>query len=1517
MHEQRSLKASGICIGASTITWAAVERTEEGQVVLKQSGAVSHEGNPRHVLRTLFMNGDLPAEGRMAATGRRFRHLVSLRSIPEPEAVEWAYRHHLSGKSDRSGTVVSAGGETFMLYRMDAGGRVVDVKTGNKCASGTGEFFLQQLKRMNLTVDGALHLATLQKPYRVAGRCSVFCKSDCTHALNKGADKGQVVAGLCEMMAVKIEELLKTVEDGPVLLVGGSAANKVMTTFLRAGGRQIDVPETGRIFEALGAALWALEHETPPVPGPDDLFSQTATPFQMLRPLSESMHRVTFMEQPRKSALAGDVCVIGLDVGSTTTKAVVVRRLDKAILAGCYLRTNGDPVAASRACHAELSRQMLAQPAVLFSGLGVTGSGRRIAGLHALTPAIINEIIAHARAAAYFDPEVDTLFEIGGQDAKYTFLTNGVPSDYAMNEACSAGTGSFLEESAHEALHLKTEEIGDAALSGSLPLNFNDQCAAFIGSDIKTAIQSGLGREDIAAGLVYSICMNYLNRVKGNRATGRKILMQGGVCYNRAVPAAMAALTGKDIVVPPEPGMMGAYGVALEVDAQMSSGLLQEGVFNLDTLASRELTQGESFVCRGGRERCDRKCVIRRINIGERIFPFGGACSKYENVLTGAGEPDAASLDLVAMREKMLFSTYGTEWLDEGTVSEIQTNRNSLTSDLPASPANPISLETDLPVMPVSMPPLPGSRPTLSGSGQTSPVSRPTLPGSRPTSPVSVPLSPAGRGTIGMNRSLMLHSLFPLYHGFFSRLGLLVVLPEEIAADGCDRRGAAFCHPVEQAHGSMASLLAKNPDIIFLPHVKALPAGLPGEVSVACPFVQAEPYTMKAAFPELSGKKVLSPVLDMTEGYLAAELAFTDMAKELGVMREEASAAFRSACRAQEGFHAACREAGRQALQKLAEEPDKFAVILTGRTYNAMSSLGNMGIPRKLASRGILVIPQDFLPLSFEPDQENMYWASGRSILQAARFTARSPQMFGTYVTNFSCGPDSFLINYYRTIMGAKPSLTLELDAHTADAGIDTRIEAFLDVVRRYRVMHAGSEAKEVPDPLRPRHAQVDCGPAGVRAVDADGNAFSLTDPHVTVLVPSMGEFGGRLLAASLRHVGVQAVALPAPAEAELALGRGEVSCKECLPLVLTVGSMLRYIREQWDGKGILVDFMPETSGPCRFGQYNVMMREVAAKLGLRNVTTISLTAENGYAGFGTKFALRAWHAVVISDVMDDMRSAIMAIAADPPAAEAVFEAQLGRIERSMETDAWPKLRGVLQAAARSLAVIERKRELKDIPKVALIGEIYVRRDGFSRQHLVERLSRDGIFVRTAPVAEWIRYCDYIVQKRLVAKSAPMDRLRNKVSGWVKDPFETAIQNIFGETGLFHPHDTHVDRMVQAASDLVSPRLTGETILTIGAALTELVESVDGVLAIGPFGCMPARISEAVLVKKLEKQKMVAARNRDLVRRVMEIHPALPFLSIETDGNVFPQLVESRLEAFLMQVRRVHETLTSFQKDKA
>src|SRR6185369_3706088 len=425
-------KAFGVCLGASTISIA--ERTEKGVTYSR----VTHDGRVMGVLNDFFSSA-LPAS--IGFTGRKFRKLITIPTVSEPEAVELAYRQ-IQPSYPGIDCIVSAGGETFLVYMLDSRGNIRGVHTGNKCASGTGEFFFQQIKRMELGIEEAVDRAAGSDSYPVAGRCSVFCKSDCTHALNKGKDKGEVAAGLCRMMAGKIVELLQKAQAKNVLLVGGVSSNRVVVDYIRESYPETKVPEEALGFEALGALLWAEEHGSV-VTDRHALVSDSYHSFPTFPALKEAGGRVTFKSEPRGEFYDGEY-VCGLDVGSTTTKAVLLRTDNQAITASVYLRTNGDPIAASRECYRQILSQAPVGAELKIIGLGVTGSGRQIAGLHSLSEGVINEIVAHATAAVHYDPEVETIFEIGGQDAKYTYITNRVASDYAMNEACSAGTGSFL-----------------------------------------------------------------------------------------------------------------------------------------------------------------------------------------------------------------------------------------------------------------------------------------------------------------------------------------------------------------------------------------------------------------------------------------------------------------------------------------------------------------------------------------------------------------------------------------------------------------------------------------------------------------------------------------------------------------------------------------------------------------------------------------------------------------------------------------------------------------------------------------------------------------------------------------------------------------------------------------------------------------------------------------------------------------------------------------------------------------
>ena len=1428
------MNSIGICMGASRIK---VIQTKRNSNLLKivDFNSLLHQGSAAEALEKLLAEIEINGEKKFAVTGRKSKEFVNLPSISEPEATELAY-NHIKANYPAVEAIVSAGGETFMVYELDANGRIADVHSGNKCASGTGEFFLQQLKRMDIKVEQAMKIAQVDNPYHLSGRCSVFCKSDCTHALNKGEDKGQVVAGLCRMMADKIMELLSNFKAESVMIVGGSSKNRIMIDYLKQKLTEVVVPEEADYFEALGAALWGENHGKKL--NSKILYNRDKSSFEFLPPLKNYQDQVSFRNMGQGNAEDGDVCILGIDVGSTTTKAVIIRKEDEALLASVYLRTNGDPVQAARDCYHRLSEK-IGNTKLKVVGLGVTGSGRQIVGLHGLTKSIHNEIMAHAKAAVYFDSEVETIFEIGGQDAKYTYLVNEVPTDYAMNEACSAGTGSFLEEAAAESFNIKVEEIEEIALKGEKPPNFNDQCSAFISSDIKSAIQEGIKVEDICAGLVYSICLNYTNRVKGNRAVGDKVFMQGGVCYNKAVPIAMAALTGKKIIVPPEPGLMGAFGEALLVKQSLELGLREEKEFNLKELAERKIKYHKSFICQGGKEECDRRCRINLMEIKGEKYPFGGACNKYVNLANDL-DYDLEKLDYVQQREKMVYQKY-----------------------------------------------------------------------------LALPETNKPKGKIGINRSLTVSSLLPLYSKFFAELGYEVILPVNSDEEGIQKQAAAFCHPVALSHGYIYDLLNNyEVDYIFLPQVRGLYVENGADESTLCPLAQAEPYYLSAVWPELKKNNVFSPVIDFKDGLFAAENNFVEIAIRLGISKNKAEDAYQQAVEYQEEFKQQLKEKGKEVLDYLQQNPDQKAVVLFGRPYNAFVSEANMGIPHKFASRGEIVLPYDMLDFEESEAFPKMYWSMGQMIMKGAKLVSESPNLFAAYISNFSCGPDSFLLNYFRSLNGSKPSLTLELDSHTADAGLNTRIEAFLDVVESYRKLREKNKLspKESADFKK---AELKYNKK-LKIIDSGGRSYLLTDPAVKVLTPSMGAEGTRALVAGFRYCGIKAESVPEPGEKELKKGRAYSSSKECLPLQLTLGSLLNYLDQRENKDEILAYFMPDASGPCRFGQYSVLLNNIIEDQKIENTAVFTLSADNSYAGLGKKFAVRVWQASVTADVLADIESAVLALAENKKEALVQLKQSQDLIFKAFEKEKWGTIKKLLRQESKKLAALKLKERYSEAKKVALTGEIYVRSDKFSRRFLVEKLASKGIVAKVSPSTEWIYYVNYLI-KNGVNRAQPslIEELKLKAVNSYQKKIEKTVKSIFAETGLYDYKLINIESIIESAEEMLAEELTGEAILTVGGSIDEIIAEVDGVIIIGPFGCMPHRVAESILNSSLESEKLKIAEKKedDFSQKILNEFSSLPFLALETDGSVFTQVIEARIESFALQVERVNQFKNEIKKN--
>ncbi|TFH43826.1 MAG: activase, partial [Chrysiogenales bacterium] len=1130
--------------------------------------------------------------------------------------------------------------------------------------------------------------------------------------------------------------------------------------------------------------------------------------------------KVTYLESKRGSARPGGEYILGVDGGSTTTKVALIDIETDEIVASHYGRTHGDPVNALKECLIEVKKQLKEQigdASISITLASTTGSSREILGVFLETPAVYNEIIAHAVGTTYFKPDIDTLFEIGGQDAKYALIKNSVPIDYAMNEACSAGTGSFLEESASGDLNItNVRDIGDIAVRARGPLKFGEQCSAFINSDIRKAIQMGATREDITAGIITSIVSNYLNRVVGNRTIGKNIVLQGGVALNRAVPLAFAMLMDKNITIPPDPELLGCFGVGILARQKLRDGLIEKGSFNIDAILETKIIYEREFPCKS----CDNECPIRVLNVnGHKTF-FGGRCNKYANIRKKKKIDDNLVYNYIEKRERLMF--------EECTPrpEEFEKKRDYV---------------------------------------------------------------------VGVPRAFSVYTLWPLYSWFFHELGIETRLSEEISHDGIARTEGSYCFPAEIAHGAVQDILNRGVDYVFLPHFRDLESYEEKVHANFCPITQALPYYIKKAFMEVDENKFLTPIVSFKFGKEKAVEGFISMGAQLGIPEKEVRRAFSVGCRKQQEFGDRYRQMGIEAYQH-AVKADHPVIAVLGRPYNAFTRDANMGIPLKFTTRGYSVIPFDMLPFEEAKIFDNMYWYYGQQDMKASVFLKDEPNIFVTFISNFSCAPDSFMLHYVKWIMGTKPFLVLELDSHSADAGIDTRVEAFLDIIEGYRSKFKRISEERYDNGLRFINNGVDrlhlVDLKNDRKIELFGNS------RVKMLLSNMGRLSSELLAASLRAANVNAEAMPLPDTYTLQMARSHMSGKECLPSQLVLGSALKFFSsDRYRKDEIYLLFVPTTTGPCRTGQYFVFYENLFKDMRLENVVVVTLDSDNSYNELGPDFNRSAWWGLTVADYMKDVETSLRTCAVDPVTAIAKYDELWQELVEVTETDIGRVLPSLKRIAA-EIAKIPLKRRIEDTPKVLIVGEIYVRRDDFAVDELIRMFSMRGIIAKVSGITEWIYYCDYTrkhdIQKRLGLLPwyrKPFSREFRDLIAWkIEEAFkhnvERKVKKALEITGLV-PHTPHdMERiMANAKEHFVSDDLYSEISISSGVASTAMMEDYSGIVNISPFACLIGRVIEGLITPWSRERKF-------------------PVISVEIDGDILPPAIVNKLEIFMLNVLR-------------
>jgi len=1365
----------GLDLGSISVNAIIIDK--EGKIIYEED-YTRHNGRPLEMARQIvkkIANKIYPFEY-IAVTGSNGEHLGKEWNVPYLEEVIAQAKgiHHIHPEVR---TVIDIGGCDAKFIILNERGEVKDFGMNSSCASGTGSFLDQQAKRLGLNIENEFAEEALKSanPARLAGRCAVFAKTDMIHLQQKATPNRDITMGLCEALARSYRSSIARGKDfiPPISFQGGVAANKAMFVAFKKvlKEKEIIVPEHYYSIGALGVALSLREN------GEKKRFDLSNLKKEFSpRKESEALPRLSLDYQEENSHLHEKIykfngneelidAYIGIDIGSVSTNVAVIDK-QKRLLAKSYLPTAGKPIDAVQKGLREVRDVVGGR--VKIKGVATTGSGRYMIGAFVGADVIKNEITAQAKGALNVDPNVDTIFEIGGQDSKYISLENGVIIDFTMNKACAAGTGSFLEEQA-EGLKINIKkEFERIAFSSNSPANLGDRCTVFMESSLFEHLQRGVPVPNLVAGLAYSIAYNYLNKVVENRRIGENIFFQGGTACNKSAVAAFEKILGKKITVPPHNEVLGAIGVAIVAMEEKIERSRFKG-FGLSDVSYRM----ESFECQD----CPNHCKVNQVWIKgeEKPLTYGDRCDKY----SGKERKTRAKTlpNLFKERDKLLFCRRKKK---------------------------------------------------------------------------------AKIGRVGIPRALYNFELFPLWENFFTELGYEVILSDKTNDRIIDRGVEVVvgepCFPIKVAHGHILNLSEKKVDYIFLPSLidfKKTDEKL--KRSYNCPWSQSLPYFAKSVINRKEcSVKFLEPKISLREG---VEKALNEIGKELNESPSKIKKAIKVAEEAQSQFYGNLKKRGKEVLKSLKGER---AFVLVSRPYNGCDPGLNLDIVEKMRDLGILAIPMDFLDLSSFPiyeDYPNMYWGYGQKIIAAARAIKSTDNLYPVYITNFGCGPDSFITKYFDEEMD-RPWLELQIDEHSAEAGIITRLEAFLDSIKN-KGIEKKKEFKEF-------------------------ERLTLKDEERTVYIPYMDDHSYALEAA-LKALGKRAKVMEISDSESLQRGQRYTSGKECYPCILTTGDMLKVISRNRSHPENIAFFMGTAQGPCRFGQYCSFQRQLLDRLGYSDIPIISLDSENSYGGYGVKFTKFAWEGIAAIDILRKVQRIIRVDEVNKGETNKVYLKYRNKICKAISEG--KGIKDIMKEAADAFSKIDRKD--KDRPVVTVVGEIYVRHNPYANEFLIDELEKLGLKVELASMREWFMYTNEMHKIVALTEEGLWELIKNRVRNLFQRKIEERLEAPF-KSLIKGYEEPEVSEILDSGEEYVDRSLRGEAILTIGKTLHSIRRGRDGVVNVMPFTCMPGNITAAVITQ-IEKD-----------------YPDFPIISLSHDGSNQANYL-NKIRTFTFQVHSYHK----------
>ena len=635
---QQPIYPLGIDIGSTTVKVAVLNEKHE----LLFSDYERHFADIQNTLANLLDKAFKalgPIQAVPVITGSGGLTLANHLEVPFVQEVI-AVSSSLEEFAPKTDVAIELGGEDAKIIYFEGGN--VEQRMNGICAGGTGSFIDQMASLLQTDAPGLNEYAKTYKAlYPIAARCGVFAKTDIQPLINEGATKEDLSASIFQAVVNQTISGLACGKPirGHVAFLGGPLhfLSELKTAFIRTlklDDEHTIVPENSHLFAAMGSALNAKPESTPVsiLAMRDRLKASIHMEFEVdrMEPLfaSKEDYAVFNRRQSQYNIQTSELsrykgnCYLGIDAGSTTTKAALVGE-DGSLLYSFYSNNNGNPLATSIKAIQEIYSQLPTGAKIAYSCS--TGYGEALIKAALMLDEGEVETVSHYYAAAFFDPEVDCILDIGGQDMKCIKIKDQAVDSVQLNEACSSGCGSFIETFA-KSLNYSVQDFAKAALFAKNPIDLGTRCTVFMNSKVKQAQKEGASVADISAGLAYSVIKNALYKViKVSDASelGQHIVVQGGTFYNDAVLRAFEKIAECEAIRPDIAGIMGAFGAALiareRYDKSKVSSMLP--IEKINTLEYRTTMAN----CKGCTNNC--RLTINKFS-GGRQFISGNRCER-------------------------------------------------------------------------------------------------------------------------------------------------------------------------------------------------------------------------------------------------------------------------------------------------------------------------------------------------------------------------------------------------------------------------------------------------------------------------------------------------------------------------------------------------------------------------------------------------------------------------------------------------------------------------------------------------------------------------------------------------------------------------------------------------------------------------------------------------------------------------------------------------------------------------